>query len=148
MALLLYLPDPNQQQPAPGAYGMPMGGGLPVFGDLPASIVCPYCQKQGMTRIEKKNGLIPWLACLIIFLFGGFLGCCLIPFCIKGLKVDLQVQKTSQPAFCRLTGYAAPLPELLGHGRRAQNALILRHNDSWKPEKCFCLFLLAEKFIS
>ncbi|XP_033644556.1 lipopolysaccharide-induced tumor necrosis factor-alpha factor homolog [Asterias rubens] len=49
-------------------------------------MVCPQCQQSVMTRTAYINGLLLWLVVGSICLFGGFLGCCLIPFCISGCK--------------------------------------------------------------
>ncbi len=59
-----------------------------LYGDMPIQCICPNCHQPIVTRVEKKAGLVPWLVCTGIFLVGGWLGCCLIPFCIDGLKVS------------------------------------------------------------
>lgn len=53
----------------------------------PEPYVCPYCHQSIVTRIEKTNGAMVWLASIGLCLFGFILGCCLIPFCIDGIKV-------------------------------------------------------------
>ncbi|XP_029432092.1 lipopolysaccharide-induced tumor necrosis factor-alpha factor homolog [Rhinatrema bivittatum] len=51
--------------------------------NTPASTICPSCHCQVITRITHSAGLLAWLICLILILFGCWLGCCLIPFCIE-----------------------------------------------------------------
>ena len=58
-----------------------------MYGDVPIRCICPHCHHDIITRIEKRTGLAAWLACGGILLFGCWLGCCLIPFCVDGLKV-------------------------------------------------------------
>ena len=41
---------------------------------------------QGMTRCEHESGLATWLVCGGCCLFGLWLGCCLIPFCLNDMK--------------------------------------------------------------
>ncbi|CAF1283821.1 unnamed protein product [Rotaria sordida] len=57
-----------------------------MFGDMPVQCTCPHCYQIIVTRVEKREGLLPWLICGGILLMGGWLGCCLIPFCIDSLK--------------------------------------------------------------
>jgi len=59
-----------------------------LYGDMPIQCICPHCQQPIVTRVEKRTGLISWLICGGIFLVGGGLGCCLIPFCVDSLKVN------------------------------------------------------------
>jgi lipopolysaccharide-induced tumor necrosis factor-alpha factor len=53
----------------------------------PVPCTCPYCHQSIVTRVEKSNGLVVWLAATGICLLGCALGCCLIPFFIDGIKV-------------------------------------------------------------
>jgi lipopolysaccharide-induced tumor necrosis factor-alpha factor len=62
-----------------------------IFGDVPLQCTCPNCHHTIVTRIEKSSGALPWLICCVIFFFVGALGCCLIPFCIDGLKVSVDL---------------------------------------------------------
>ncbi|CAF3172079.1 unnamed protein product [Rotaria socialis] len=57
-----------------------------MYGDLPIQCSCPNCYQIIVTRVEKKEALLSWLICSGILLMGGWLGCCLIPFCIDSLK--------------------------------------------------------------
>ena len=41
---------------------------------------------KGMTRCEHESGLATWLVCGGCCLFGLWLGCCLIPFCLNDMK--------------------------------------------------------------
>jgi len=58
----------------------------PRFGKQPVMAQCPYCQQQGMTKCEHESGLATWLVCGGCCLFGLWLGCCLIPFCLNDMK--------------------------------------------------------------
>jgi len=57
-----------------------------MYGDIPIQCTCPHCRQSIVTRVEKRTGLVSWLLCGGILLLGGWLGCCLIPFCVDGLK--------------------------------------------------------------
>jgi len=57
-----------------------------VFGERPAIIVCPYCRVQGLTQIDYEPGACTWLSVGGCVLCGLWLGCCLIPLCVDGLK--------------------------------------------------------------
>ncbi|XP_030068895.1 lipopolysaccharide-induced tumor necrosis factor-alpha factor homolog isoform X2 [Microcaecilia unicolor] len=48
----------------------------------PACVICPSCHTQVITRITHSAGLLAWLICGGLLLFGFWMGCCLIPFCI------------------------------------------------------------------
>jgi lipopolysaccharide-induced tumor necrosis factor-alpha factor len=56
--------------------------GVPFLGHNPTQIQCPRCQRQVFTRVQYEIGTGTWLIALGIFVFGGVLGCFLIPFCI------------------------------------------------------------------
>ena len=74
--------------------GQPMGTPMLIttqsslFGDIPIQCICSNCHQSIVTRAEQQTGLISWLICAGILLLGGWLGCCLIPFCIDSLKVS------------------------------------------------------------
>ncbi|XP_022088875.1 lipopolysaccharide-induced tumor necrosis factor-alpha factor homolog [Acanthaster planci] len=53
-----------------------------IFGEFSTAMQCPHCQNTINTRISHQVGLLTWLVAGGICLFGGFLGCCLIPFCL------------------------------------------------------------------
>ncbi|UJR09030.1 hypothetical protein I4U23_013279 [Adineta vaga] len=59
---------------------------LQGFKHIPIECICTHCQQRIITRLEKKNGALNWLTCGGAVFLGCFLGCCLIPFCIDGLK--------------------------------------------------------------
>ncbi|XP_053402681.1 lipopolysaccharide-induced tumor necrosis factor-alpha factor homolog [Mercenaria mercenaria] len=48
-------------------------------------IVCPFCHAEVVTSTYYEPGTLTWLACFLIVLFFP-LGCCLIPFCMDGMK--------------------------------------------------------------
>jgi len=53
---------------------------------LPVAITCPFCYQSVVTKPIAKVGLMTWTACFVLILFGLFLGCCLVPFCLKDFK--------------------------------------------------------------
>ncbi|CAF0995253.1 unnamed protein product [Adineta ricciae] len=59
---------------------------LQQFEHIPIECVCSSCQQHIITRTVKKNGALNWLTCGGTFMIGCVAGCCLIPFCIDGLK--------------------------------------------------------------
>lgn len=77
---------PLQRQPMGTSIFMPTQ--IPLFGDMPIQCICSNCRQPIVTRIEQQTGVISWLICAAILLLGGWLGCCLIPFCIDSLKVS------------------------------------------------------------
>ncbi|XP_041073686.1 cell death-inducing p53-target protein 1-like [Polyodon spathula] len=54
--------------------------------DSPTPTQCPSCQQFVTTEISRKVGNTVWLLCIMAVMFGCFLGCCLIPFCINAHK--------------------------------------------------------------
>ena len=52
----------------------------------PQYLMCPHCRNQGFTQIQHRSGFGTWLLCSGCCLLGCWLGCCLIPFCVKGMK--------------------------------------------------------------
>ena len=71
--------------PFPTAYGM-QPPPMPAFQRNPVQCVCPHCRSTVITRTEETTGVLAWIVCLILLLFGCWLGCCLIPFCISDLQ--------------------------------------------------------------
>ncbi|KAK6973510.1 cell death-inducing p53-target protein 1 [Biomphalaria glabrata] len=65
---------------------MPLPGANFRFMQFPAYIVCQHCQATVTTSTEYTTGLLTWAVAGVICLFGLWLGCCLIPFCIDGTK--------------------------------------------------------------
>lgn len=56
------------------------------FGPFTKVITCPNCQASISTSMEYEAGILTWLSAGLICLFGCWLGCCLIPFCVDGLQ--------------------------------------------------------------
>lgn len=54
--------------------------------DTPFTVKCQHCGQKVVTDITYKAGSFTWIACILMASFGFFLGCCLIPFCIKSAK--------------------------------------------------------------
>ncbi|KAG2450540.1 hypothetical protein HYH02_005041 [Chlamydomonas schloesseri] len=98
---------PQGQGPVPGLAVHPQGSYVPappgtmmMMVPVPAqpqalphywpnqsiSVWCAQCQSQVDTRIMFNPGLGTWLIAGGICLAGGILGCCMIPFCVDGLK--------------------------------------------------------------
>ncbi|KAK6040179.1 hypothetical protein COOONC_22315 [Cooperia oncophora] len=48
-------------------------------------MMCPHCHQQILTKTEPKSGLLTWLLCGGMALFGCWL-CCCIPFCVDGCR--------------------------------------------------------------
>ncbi|XP_033120398.1 cell death-inducing p53-target protein 1 homolog [Anneissia japonica] len=55
-----------------------------IYRDFPVQTTCPNCQNNVTTVVRKEPGAFAWILCLIIAFFGGWMGCCLIPFCVDG----------------------------------------------------------------
>ncbi|MEE6510635.1 hypothetical protein FKM82_030662 [Ascaphus truei] len=56
------------------------------FGDTPTRTTCPVCHQTIVTRTVYTAGLLTWLIFGLLLLFGCWLGCCLIPFCVDSCK--------------------------------------------------------------
>lgn len=56
------------------------------FGETPIQTVCPHCQGQVITSVEYESGLLTWIICIVLAVFGCWIFCCLIPFCIDACK--------------------------------------------------------------
>ncbi|XP_023953944.1 LITAF domain-containing protein [Bicyclus anynana] len=54
---------------------------VPV-GPQPTHMICPSCHSEINTDTQTKPGIIAYISGAVIFMLGGFLGCCLIPCCI------------------------------------------------------------------
>ncbi|CAF1090340.1 unnamed protein product [Rotaria sordida] len=92
------MPYQQQQPPPPPNYGVPPP--IPVYtqtttivrpwgimlGHYPQPLQCPSCHQQIVTRVDYEPGGGTWLISLLICVFGGFLGCCLIPFCVPACQ--------------------------------------------------------------
>jgi lipopolysaccharide-induced tumor necrosis factor-alpha factor len=56
------------------------------FSDSPMSLTCPNCRANVLTRVDFKNGALPWLICGGLCLLGVWCGCQFIPFCVDSCK--------------------------------------------------------------
>jgi len=54
--------------------------------DLPANILCPMCEKRGITEINKRTSIAQWVSCIVLFSVGCAAGCCLVPFCVESCQ--------------------------------------------------------------
>ena len=57
---------------------------LMQFGDLPASVICPNCGHNVVTKVYYEAGTITWLTCIGLFVFTAC--CCWIPFFVDSLQ--------------------------------------------------------------
>ncbi|XP_034313433.1 LITAF domain-containing protein-like [Crassostrea angulata] len=86
-------PPPGYSQPPP-QYGQHsttvITAGMPVvahcFRETSVPMQCPYCHANITTTTTYETGTLTWVICGVLILFGLWLGCCLIPFCIDGCK--------------------------------------------------------------
>ncbi|CAG5115065.1 unnamed protein product [Candidula unifasciata] len=56
------------------------------YSQYPALVVCQHCQATVTTMVSYETGLLTWAVAGAICMFGLWLGCCLIPFCINATK--------------------------------------------------------------
>jgi len=89
---------PNQPGPYPNTYPPP--GPQPIYQptvvvtttnvvpmrEFPVLTSCPHCRATITTSTRYETGLMTWLIAGILVLFGCWLGCCLIPFCVDACK--------------------------------------------------------------
>ena len=93
-----YQPAPVVQiaQPGQTVYAsVTTYGNLPIFRDVPVTITCRHCQVTGPTKVDFSAGLMTWLICGGVSLFGLICGCCLVPFFMDSTKVR---QRQTRPA--------------------------------------------------
>lgn len=56
------------------------------LGVKPVQCTCANCHSLIITRVKQTSGLLVWIVCFILILFGCWFGCFLIPFCIRDLQ--------------------------------------------------------------
>ncbi|XP_059009883.1 lITAF domain-containing protein isoform X2 [Mustela lutreola] len=91
------LPSPPPPPP-PGTHVLPPmymqgpQGIQPVFTSLPRMgtatpirSICQYCGNYIITVTSPVPGVLTWMLCTGLFIFGCFLGCCFLPFCVDSL---------------------------------------------------------------
>ncbi|XP_031218086.1 LITAF domain-containing protein isoform X2 [Mastomys coucha] len=92
----LHYPPRTRGPRSPGVYSMytqipptvqtGLFTGMPhVTTTVPMQTQCPYCGNHIVTVTTPVPGLLTWLLCSGLFVFGCFLGCCLLPFCVHSL---------------------------------------------------------------
>lgn len=52
----------------------------------PVIHTCQHCGYTGLTVRHLESGATVWLLCFLLMFMGLVAGCCLIPFCLKGLQ--------------------------------------------------------------
>ncbi|XP_074654310.1 lipopolysaccharide-induced tumor necrosis factor-alpha factor homolog isoform X1 [Tubulanus polymorphus] len=84
--------------PPPQGYVTPQGGPVNVTSTVvvanpnsvlpgyPTNTFCPSCMTTVGTNVEYQIGLLCWLIVGVLIIFGCWLGCCLIPFCVDSCK--------------------------------------------------------------
>ncbi|XP_073755634.1 lipopolysaccharide-induced tumor necrosis factor-alpha factor homolog isoform X2 [Callorhinus ursinus] len=75
----LYIQGPPGAQPAVFTSLPRMGSATPI------QSVCRYCGNYIITVTSPVPGVITWLLCTGLFVFGCVLGCCFLPFCVGSL---------------------------------------------------------------
>ncbi|XP_064448592.1 lITAF domain-containing protein isoform X11 [Mirounga angustirostris] len=59
---------------------------LPRMGSAtPIRSICRYCGNYIITVTSPVPGVLTWLLCTSLFVFGCVLGCCFLPFCVDSL---------------------------------------------------------------
>merc|ERR1711913_166559 len=88
-----YQAPPPSYQPPPPSY-QPPPPSMPVvtpvyrsleFGPDPMTLVCPRCGEQVTTTIKTSASLIQHLGAFLCCIFGCWLGCCFLPYVLRGL---------------------------------------------------------------
>ena len=79
--------QPVPQMPGSGPMSGAPKANSAMFRGVTTSVFCecPSCGQATHTRVEVENSPMQWIICLIMFIFGLWL-CCCIPFCIDSLK--------------------------------------------------------------
>ncbi|CAH8602177.1 unnamed protein product [Dicrocoelium dendriticum] len=75
------MPQPNVQPVTTQPQYIPVPSSF-----QPSAGMCPLCQQQCITNVEFHTGVMTWSLCVVISVFGGIFGCCLIPFCCDSCK--------------------------------------------------------------
>jgi lipopolysaccharide-induced tumor necrosis factor-alpha factor len=57
-----------------------------ILGEKPVQCTCTNCHTLILTRVYQTPGFLSWIFCIILILFGCWIGCCLIPFCISKIQ--------------------------------------------------------------
>ncbi|GAB6029993.1 hypothetical protein CHUAL_005685 [Chamberlinius hualienensis] len=57
-----------------------------AYGEQSMQVQCGYCRATVFTQTKVKPGGLSWLVFALCCLFGCWLGCCLIPFCVDSMQ--------------------------------------------------------------
>ncbi|XP_045689695.1 lITAF domain-containing protein [Phyllostomus hastatus] len=75
---------PPSPPPFPLLAPQAMLSGVPRMASvMPMQYPCPYCGNYILTVTTPAPGVLTWMLCTGLFVFGCFLGCCLLPFCME-----------------------------------------------------------------
>ncbi|XP_064448593.1 lITAF domain-containing protein isoform X12 [Mirounga angustirostris] len=75
----MYIQGPPGAQPAVFTSLPRMGSATPIRS------ICRYCGNYIITVTSPVPGVLTWLLCTSLFVFGCVLGCCFLPFCVDSL---------------------------------------------------------------
>ncbi|OQV19279.1 hypothetical protein BV898_06701 [Hypsibius exemplaris] len=59
------------------------GAGGMMYSPAPTVMQCPSCRQQMVTQVRYEPGCCAWLGVGACLLIGCWMGCCLIPLCMK-----------------------------------------------------------------
>nr|KAF6488616.1 hypothetical protein HJG59_000133 [Molossus molossus] len=82
-------PHPGNRAPPPVYAEGPrvVHVGVPLMAStMPVHYQCPYCGNYIITVTTPVPGILTWMLCTTLFVFGCVLGCCLLPFCVDSLQ--------------------------------------------------------------
>uniref|UniRef100_A0A915CZN3 LITAF domain-containing protein n=1 Tax=Ditylenchus dipsaci TaxID=166011 RepID=A0A915CZN3_9BILA len=85
--LITYPQTPNEKN---SAIEISIRSDVPVpvnshkkFGCSPVTTTCYRCNQVILSKVRYSAGLLTWILFVVCLFTGCWLGCCLIPFCLK-----------------------------------------------------------------